>query len=789
MQEYILFSYLKIIFLIIPVWLTGLIIFKLVVKEQRLELTIPAGFILGITFFVFLLNSLSFVFIPPISILLAYFVVIFIGIFLAIFYRITNWGVPIGKMLYLWISSLSIWGFLLGWKSNFALIGSDTNLYYSVASTFVRGNFPPLTPWQPDLPLAYHLGVSELLGAFHFLTGLDFKFLHIFFAFFFIFCSSQIIIWILKGHESLMTFLLSNLAVAVSFISFGFVYITWPISPLQIPKITSINDLVLYLRELPTVNQSIEVYGAPVNLDGLIYFVFHAFGLAIFLSLLAIVMHIKKETFGGWLIICIGLASLALVSESIFIAAFPALVLGMFLVEKKMGNLSKNFKKILILLSLTVLVVFYQGGVISASIKPSSNIEFSAVLFPKKEDIKEDFTSYHLGQQSSKLLPLKTEWSPLRWFHPGVDILLPVSLLVILMLKMEFRQALLLKILLIVAITSMLAYHFIVPKFLVANGNRFLATSFLFFALFISFTVIFIWEKVNKNLLKKALLLMLVVWVLVPIISPPLALLSKTRFGENKLIPKLLDGSPAILWLKDNANFSERIMVLDKNAPHPSGQVRALVEAGVFAPVFDGSIRAFTIEASPQYLDIAYLLSPSALSKLGISTLLIDNDFYQTLPRLRQDQLENEKYFKKVFDYSNNRKDWEKVYIIQDEYLKSGKELDGTLDELSNILPKRAKIYIDNEENFKHNFLRRPIIFILRDRDLYFNPQSGVYLNVEANINQKSPDEDAEYNYLVLGKKANPLNICKCETNSIWTGLNGQVYLYKTKYPKKDQNI
>lgn len=789
MLEYAIISYLKIILLIIPVWFSGIVIVRTIIKYLRVELILPTGLIMGISIYVFLLNGISYIFPPPQSIYISYLTLFFTGLALNRIHRFEKLDLVYGWLLLFWIFSIIFWAVFLIWKSNFALIGSDTNLYYSIASNFIKGNFPPQTPWQPDLPLSYHVGASELLGAFHFLTGLDFTFLHIFFSFLFIFCSSQIIIWILKRHESLITFLQANLAVAAAFISFGFFFITWPVFSLKMPEFKSLNQLVLWLRDLPTVNNSIEVYGAPINLDGLIYFIFHAFGLAIFLSLIAVVLHIKKDNWGGWLIICIGLASLALVSESIFIAAFPALVLGMLLVEHKEGTLSKNLKKILTLLSLTFLVILYQGGIISASIIPSSNVESSVVLFPKKEDVKEDFTSYHLGQQSSKLLPAKTEWLPFRWFHVGIDLLLPISLLVILFLKLDFRQSLLLKMLFIAALASLGAYHIIVPKFLVANGNRFLSVSFLFFSLLLSFAFIYIWEKISKDFIKRVLFLILVMWIFVPTILPSLASLSKTRFGENKLIPKKLAGSPAILWLKNNSNFSERVMVLDKNAPHPSGQVRALIEAGIFAPVFNGTVRAFTIEASPEYIDIAYALSPKALGKFKISTLLIDSDFYQTLPEKRQNKLDDEKYFKKIFDYSNNlpagqagRNKWEGIYKIQGEYLRNGGELDGTLGELLSILPKKGKIYIDNEESFKYDFLRRPIIFMLRDRDLYYLPQSGVYLNVEAYINQKTPDKNIIYDYLVLGDKTDPENVCKCRVKLIWKGLNNQVFLWRSEY-------
>lgn len=769
------------LFFLIPICSAGIAIFRSVISNNRFEIILPAGTVIGLLIFTFFLNMVSFVFKGSTGIIISYALFTLLGLTvflkqrrnLKIYFNLFQ-----DRLIFFWAAPTIIWGGFFYWKVAHALIGSDTNLYYSIAHSFIKGNFPPMTPWQPDIPLSYHVGASELLGAFHFFTGLNFQFLHLFFSFLFIFCNTQIIIWLIKRHQDLTSFLIANLAVVATFISYGFFYITWPIFPLHLPELRSINQAVLWLRELPTVNQSIEVYGAPINLDGLIYFIFHAFGLAAFLSLMALLLYIKKGSLGGWLTLCVSLAALALVNESIFIAAFPALVIGMLLIEYKERTLWKNLKGILILLILTVIMVFYQGGIISTTINPFSTIESSADIFPKKEDIKGDFLGYHLGQEISKLLPAKPEWLPLRWFHVGIDLLLPVCFLVLLIPKWEFRQSVLLKILFIAAVTSLGAYHFIVPKFLVANGNRFLSASFLFFSLLLLFTLIFIWERLNKNFLKKILLLILAVWILFPTILPPLALLSKTRFGENKLIPKKEVKTTAIKWIEGKLSLNNRIAVLDARSPHPSGQSRAMVQAGVFAPIFPGDVRVYTIEASPEYFDMAYFLSPAALQKLKIDTLLIDNIFFETLPEIRKQQLKDSKYFEKIFEYSSDENNWEKVYKINERYLKAGREIDGTFFQLGDIFQTPGRIYIDNEENFNPSYLRRAIIFNLRDRDIYYLPQSGVYLNVEAEINFHPPRDDSSYDYLILGRNTNP-QICKCQTKLIWTGLKDEILVWK----------
>src|SRR3989344_1605505 len=776
---------LLLIFLIPLIWV-GVITVVKTTDLKRIELIIPCSVILGISIFIFLLNTFSFFIKGEIGVFFSYFIFILFGFALLKVKNGESKAFVINrKSLLLFLLSLLSWGYLIFWKGNRALIGGDTTLYYSIAHSFLRGNFPLLTPWQSDLALSYHLGIFEFLGAAHLITNINFEFLHIFFSSLFIVCASQIIIWIIRRDDSFKSFLLGNLAAGVGLISFGFISIILPNFPIKFPEVTNFHQLFLWIRGLPSVYDAIEIYGAAVNLDSLIYFIFHSFGLALFLALAVVIIHPKKyRPLFSMVNLAVGLSVLALSNGSIFIAAAPALILSCLIIYHRKKILLKNVKLILITFLLTFFAIVIQGGAITVNLLTNSNLDSSVLFFPKKEQIKEDFQAYHYYQMTSKQLPLKGEWMPFRWYHVGVDVLIVVALALLIFVKSTFGEKIIILTVFITGIFSLLAYNFVVPKYLIANGNRFLAFSYIFLSLSIIYSLVpFIQRLLNK---RKPILwgfaIVISFWILAPTILSPLALLSKTRFGENKLIPTAEQPSAGIEWIKNNIPYNEKVMVLDLRAPHPSGVAKVLVEAGVFSPIFPGNFRAYTIEASPEYIDIAYTLSPTALNRLKISTILIDSSFYQTLPEGRRYQLDNEKYFIKIFDNSNNRTNWERLYRVQDEYLKNGGELDGTLEELSDILPKQAKIYIDNEENFKYDFLRRPVIFIVRDMDLYFNPQSGVYLNVEAYINQKNPQKDIKYDFLILGEKTKPQDACNCNANLIWKGLKDEVYLWRSEY-------
>src|SRR3989344_8162247 len=212
----ILFFWIIFLFFLIPILLSGILILKRFSIVERFELLLPVGSILGLSFFVLSLNFSAFFLKGMSGVIFSYFLLIVLTLFIYLKGSSTKVSYPSGKALYFYIFSVVAWSAFLIWKGNYALVGSDTNLYFAIAHSFIKGNFPPLTPWQPNLPLSYHMGTSELLGSFYGFTNLSFNFLHIFFSIFFIFCSSQIILWLWKRHITLSSFLLGNIAAAVA---------------------------------------------------------------------------------------------------------------------------------------------------------------------------------------------------------------------------------------------------------------------------------------------------------------------------------------------------------------------------------------------------------------------------------------------------------------------------------------------------------------------------------------------------------------------------------------------
>lgn len=775
--------YLWILFLLylIPILIIGTYILRKISAINRLELLIPTGSIFGITLFIFLLHIASFFFKGSTGIISSY-LILFLLSFVIFKLKIKSEQLSLftPKVLLFYVFSNLSWISLIFWKGSHALIGSDTNLYYSIAHTFIKGNFPPFTPWQSDLPLSYHMGASELLGSFNFFTNLPFEFLHIFFSCLFIFLTSQIIVWIWRRHESISSLIWGNMVALVALVSFGFLKIALPTS-FKFPEINSMYQLFMWIRNLPTVNDVIEVYGAPINLDVLIYFIHHAFGIAVLFSLIVIIISCSKEKqIFSWIVLLVGFIVLLQVNESIFIISIPSLIVLNLFNEVKNKTLNNNKKYIILILLVTLALIVIEGGVITNSLFPKQGLERTVLLFPQSSEVRQDFVSYHYYQQISKEISQKREWLPFVWFHIGADVLILMSAIFLIFIRYLDKQKILVLTFFAIGVSSLAAYNYVVPKYLVANGNRFLALSLIILTLTLLFSLQSFFENyLKKKWYRKIVLVIFTIFVLIPTILPPLALLTKNRFGENKLVPKMETQSGAIKWMKQNLGYNKRVMVLDAATPHPSGMAKVMVHSGVFAPIFRSDFRAYTVEASPEYLDIAYFLNPSALKKLKIDTLYIDSNYYSRVDELRKIQLSDSSLFEILYEGINSDLTWEKVYKIQIKYLDQ-QDIKGGLSELEEM-NLYGKIFIDNEEGFDPSYIRRALIFSLRGKDLYYLPQSGVYLNVEVDIPFNNPSKEIKYNYLLLSEKTDPKLICSCMAERVWDGFKGKIVLWKNK--------
>jgi len=764
------------LFFLIPIFWVGFVIARRATSIKRAEVLMGVALPVGVAIYIFILNLLSFVIKGNPGIFISYFVFILIGLVISRKIKADKIDFPKKTVLFLFILSVAIWGIFLFWKVGHTILGGDTSLYYSIAKTFARGNFPIVSPWQPDLPVKYHYGASIFLGASESFTGYSFEFLHRFIVFLLLLSVSQILIWAWRRHESLLSLLIYQLVPIVALISVGTFMFVGPHFPLKLPELGSIRDLVLWGRELPSIHLSFETYGAPVNLSIIIYFLFYTVSLSVFYSLMVFLIfpRFKNKVF-RWLIVGVILSSLALINESLFL---PALIVSTLLLLWK----EKTILKLFITGLFFGFIVLFQGGIITDSLIRKDNLNASVLFFPKKEDLPYEFVGYHRAQQASKPFDIEEKWLPFVWYHPGFGWLYVFSLsgFLYLLIKKEKEKLLILTAFLISAVTSIIAYNVIVPKYLAANGNRLMLFSYQIFGVLVTLLLIWIFESVQKKKVVAIIFSLFAVWLLIPSLGPPILQLSEARLAQNRLLSVNEDLPETLKWIENNVSIEKRVVDITTNAPFSGRPEEVLVKAGAFIPTFASKYRAYTLEASPEYLDLVFTLNPDVVKELRVSYVIIDSNYFQTLPEVRKNDIQNAVFFEKVFETSSPYAQWERIYRIKDEYLKEGSILSGTFKELLGFIPQDTALYIEDwrSEN-PWATLRKAVIFAFKDWNPYATPGSGVYLNVEAFVSIREPAKAQKFDYLVLSKDTNPNSICECKLERIWQGIGDNVKVWR----------
>lgn len=157
---------LLLILLVLPIWFVGFKITRIISTERRFEVILPVSLFFSVNLFILSLNLISYIFHPPLGIYVTYLGFILSGIILWRFKNLILGKIDIPqnnqrKLLYF---SILLWAVLL-----FVIIGQislsgDPYFYSLIAKSFTRGNFPLVSPWQPDVKLAYHYGPSIFMG-------------------------------------------------------------------------------------------------------------------------------------------------------------------------------------------------------------------------------------------------------------------------------------------------------------------------------------------------------------------------------------------------------------------------------------------------------------------------------------------------------------------------------------------------------------------------------------------------------------------------------------------------
>ncbi len=785
-------SFTKSFIVLIPLSLIGISLVKRIVTEKRAEVIIPLGIITGVTTYIFFLNLFSYLIDGFWGIMLSFL------IFLAIVYQITihfpshKLDFPKNKASILWKASMIFWGLFLYLPISHRLLEAEDFMYYSIGKTFAKGNFPILSPWQPDLYVAYHYGASIFIGAINALTEVHMDQLHRLTPMILIFCIIQLLIYGFKRHENFKSLLLYQIVAFTGLISCGSIMLIWPIFPLQLPIFTNHENLIDWIRQWPNMSATMDSYGMPSRLELIYNQMQHAFGLASFFLVFFIALSGKLKTKLFWIILFANLSALSFINESIFPSAIAVSFFILYFKLNKKPNLLnwQNGKLVFFFLLIGVFVLF-QGGMITDNLFRNKNIE-SGLAFTKISQIPEKF--HYFQDKVFQILPENTSWLPFRWSHIDYLIMYPLALILLFLLKKVFRKNISTTILslMLAAIVPNLLYFAIIVKFLPSDGNRLLSFTYIFLGIALALEIVFLLEQIyQKKKIYAVLLILVVLWIFIPSNLPSVFDFWHNLYTSDYFFqPQYKTVPPLNIWVDDNIKINNRILDLaspiyyiSENSKFYDGIIKPLPPySGTLSPYWDNKYQAFMYEVGPDYLNLLYTLNPSTIKKLKLDYLVIDRQYFQTLPKIRQDELNNGNYFNKVFtDDKTISNYWISVYQIKNAYLQQGSNIDQTVDELDKIIPQKSIVYIDKEfKPYSWLNIRNAIYITLKDRDLVFNQQGmGGYGFLGTKFTSRFPKPSDKYDFLILKKETSPKTICSCKVEKIWEGYRGKAIGWK----------
>lgn len=760
--------FLVILFILLT--LSGFVITRTITLENNRLVLLPVSQIIGVTLYIFLLNITSKIFHGKIGIILSLLELIFLTFYLYMKHK-RQWTklnpIPRNQKLItlLLIFTVIIFSF---YKMFTILPTGDSSMQWAYAASFARGNYPLMTPWQPDLIPNYHLGAYFFEGALFSLTGVSFLLIHTFFNTFFLIAGSLMLLFLFWKNKGFISNFWAIISVLIFFLAFGVITIVLPnfSSQIQIIDFSKLKDII---PAKGTAGASL------VDLSGLSYLPARSLSLSLALVLLYFIKTTFKKKLLKILTLSILLSVCALVEESIFLPLMLVLVF-IFILSclpflPKIAYIAKSRKLLISIIAITTVIVVFQGGFLTNKIfNRQENTSFYKIISPLSNPNflpNEIFRNFYLTTQSP--LPYTS------WFAP-TPLLLVLTLIIYSYLKKDPMVGLIG----LFVFISFTLFRVVEYEPCPECSARFLSFGNIATGLGISYVI----SNILINLSNKTRLIFIsifIIFVLMPTISPDIhyeynIIKQGIKNGEVKTIFAVKNTIP---WLKNLIPVNERIIVIDMGFPSPGGSLEFQYN-GLYTIVGPQYTRVIRPQPGIEFFDLALTLNPSLFIQTETNYIYIQSGSvgYKQLPQFRKDDLENSKYFQILQSQdvtgSAGKNEFSRLYKVLPLYLDphiGGKEIhEGRLDELRNIIPKNSTVYLsdygDTPELLSFWF-RMAAAYAMKEHNLIMNTSQTAYQVIETTFNRRNPKEGEIYDYYILPPDQKP----EFSAEMIWSNI------------------
>lgn len=739
--------------------IVGSIIYSVIFKLKSWFVLLPASGLLGIFGFIFFLGCLSYLFKGSGGILIILILYILFGLSLYIKFKSVLPKIKFSKNNFFWILvSLTFLGvfFLIAGVN---IYGGDVIAYWGFATSFANGNYPVMSPWQPELLAAHHQGAFLYQGAVYSLIWVNMKLIHSLFAFFVVSCGF-FFLWGWMREELKNT--LGGLLVAMMFyFSFSAIFIVLPLNSQHLfnPEVSH------EITSLPKFIDAKNRLGGSSNINEIFYLNHRAAaisGLMIFLFL--IVKPIKFED--KWKFPLLALLTITVISTDEVV--LPSIgCAGLYFFINQLIKTKKEERRQMIFYAvlsgfLFIALFFLIGNALRDSILiPAAVPRFHLVFTP-------DSIFLRLKELKSAILTLSGYNS--LFYMPSLFI--TGILAVIFAYKIRNPVS---TIFLISAIGTLLAFLFVEHTFYPGNQGRFLHLLYLLVITTLIFGLINLLFT-NKGSMKFFVGFVIFYLCGVSVMSSTVAVLKQIKSANYpNYESKLPEFQPVFSWMQQHAPQSN-IFFLDgylKGVSYSHLSIAGIQDYGMFVPVSPASIKVHTPDFGVEALDLIMTLNPRDMNALKIEYLYIQNDQFINLNSERLQNLNNPDFFRKIYqDY------YGVLYKVDQNYLNVGRNDDNvSIYGLVNLIGHNKKIYLDYPPGIEMGVRQVLWLALKSNNEIYTYWSSGIFNYIETPMTIYPPAETVEYDYVIVDSKMDPLTVCNClEYLPIWRMTGVAVY-------------
>lgn len=668
--------------LLLILFFNGLVILTFLVKSHNKLFKIGAGMILGPLGLLFILSVLSYVFKGYISILLIYSLYFLLCAFLKI-----KFGKKINLLSRLLLDSQKIVVlFLFIYISLFIKIlpsvspqiGSDANIYDGIATSFAKGNYPTVLPWQSNFLTVYHHGAFVVEGALSSIGSINIDIIHRVFVVYLLIAILLVITGIASEYSRSILCLLP--AVFGLFLFSGPIILTGGFNNF-VNEFQSISDFPKFISDLSSYPYSSTFHkslgGGASSLVDLYYIIFYTFGLAAFILFLYFLnQKFHKNLLVRYIFLIIYIILILSIDETFFLISLP-LFFGYFLYDHFREHLSVSLRNGLIVATIFVALFF----IIQNPIRDS-------ILTPTVENPRITLI-YSLENVLARISQLQTntvEYNGTLWTKLGIK--LAIILVIISIVTKSYWSALFFT----SALTAVFYGSIITNTYFPGNNFRFMNQGLLLEMFGIGFLMIELFNKFKKN---KKLVLVLIIILLMFL---PQLIISHAKIIKMAIIDKVRFDFPvddiarSLMGIRRFIDpYNTKIVFVGSYIAN----IVAVTRYGYFVPMGPTSFKVLAPDdIGTEFYDVLTNLSPYAVKKLNLDYIFMPHDSIKNLSAERVRQINDTTYFHFV---SNDN--FGKLYKVQDEY-KNLKDNQLNVKQLTLMIPEGTNVYLDNLDNY-----------------------------------------------------------------------------------------